>query len=284
MHKPIHARFFTFRRWAQAAVAASLAVGVFTAAQADTLSDIKSRGKLIVGVKADYKPFGYVDANGKNVGLEIDIAHYLALKLLGSPDDLQLVPVTASNRIEYLRQGRIDLTLATMSDTKKRQQVIDFSRDYYASGTALMTRKQANIHSWADAKGKKVCGIQGSFYNTELSKRGIQMVNYPSTSEVYKALKDHRCIGFAYDDSALVGKLLDPAWGKTWHIATPAILETPWGIGIRKGEDALKKQVDGIVKQMESSGYIYALQTKWGIPHTDYVKKAMQDAQQNAGN
>ena len=44
-------------------------------AQVDTLASIKQKGKIVVGVKADYKPFGYVDPSGKIVGFEIDMAN-----------------------------------------------------------------------------------------------------------------------------------------------------------------------------------------------------------------
>ena len=59
-----------------------LAVGAFALGMAgaqaqpsDTLASVKQKGKLVVGVKADYKPFGYTDPSGKIVGLEVDLAN-----------------------------------------------------------------------------------------------------------------------------------------------------------------------------------------------------------------
>ena len=43
-------------------------------ARADVLDDVKKRGTLVVGVKADYKPFGFRDPSGSIVGLEPDLA------------------------------------------------------------------------------------------------------------------------------------------------------------------------------------------------------------------
>ena len=80
---------------------------------ADGVDAIKQRGTLIVGVKADYKPFGYRDPTGNIVGIEPDLAADVA-KRLGVK--LELVSVAASNRIEFLQQGKIDLLFATMSD------------------------------------------------------------------------------------------------------------------------------------------------------------------------
>ena len=73
--------------------------------QADVVDDIKKRGKLIVGVKADYKPYGFRDASGKVVGTEPELAQDVA-NMLGV--GLELVPVVASNRMEFLKQGKID--------------------------------------------------------------------------------------------------------------------------------------------------------------------------------
>jgi len=99
-------------RWI-AAAAVSMAVAAGPAlAQSDTLASVKQKGKLVVGVKADYKPFGYTDSSGKIVGLEIDLAQDVA-KRLGV--QLELVPVVAANRMEFLKQGRIDLMIAVFA-------------------------------------------------------------------------------------------------------------------------------------------------------------------------
>src|SRR5260221_12971146 len=79
-------------------------------AQSDTLASVKQKGKLVVGVKADYKPFGYTDPSGKIVGLEVDLANDVC-KRLGVP--VELVPVIAANRMKYLKQGRIDMLIST---------------------------------------------------------------------------------------------------------------------------------------------------------------------------
>ena len=245
----------------------------------DTLENIKQREKIVVGVKTDYTPYGFIDKNGKNAGLEIDIAKYITNELLGSQEKVEFVPVVASNRIEFLKQGKIDLVIATMTKTPEREKIIDFSEEYYSAGTGLLTRKDSGIEEWDDLKGKKVCGIQGSFYNKELTQRGIQMVNFPGTAEAYKALQEGRCIGFAYDNSAFVGKLLEPSWVKNWHQPLPVILEKPWGMGIRKNDQAFLDAVNTAITKMEAEGFIVDGEKKWKIPSTEHAKKRMKKAQ-----
>ncbi|MGE5105302.1 MAG: transporter substrate-binding domain-containing protein, partial [Betaproteobacteria bacterium] len=143
-------------------VASALLLGLLGAstANADALQDIKKKGTLVVGSKADYRPFGFLDPSGKIIGFEPDLAADVA-KRLGVK--LELIPVVASNRIQFLQQGKIDLMIATMSDTPERRKIVDIvDPDYYASGTNVMAKKSENLKSWEQLKGKKVCLIQGS--------------------------------------------------------------------------------------------------------------------------
>src|SRR5437870_8908209 len=122
-------------------VASGLLLGVLgaTAARADVLDDIKKKGVLVVGTKADYRPFGFLDPSGKIIGFEADLAGDVA-KRLGVK--LELLPVVASNRIQFLQQGKIDLMIATMSDTPERRKIVDIVDPvYYGSGTNIMTAK-----------------------------------------------------------------------------------------------------------------------------------------------
>ena len=118
---------------------------------ADTLSAIRARGDLIVGVKNDYRPYGFVDPSGQIVGLEVDLAREVAQRIgVG----LELVPVIASNRMEFLRQGRIDMILATMSDTADRRRVIGMIEpNYYADGVTVLAPKSAQSEVLGAAAG-----------------------------------------------------------------------------------------------------------------------------------
>ena len=94
-----------------------------------------SRGKIVVGVKADYKPWGFRNSDGNIVGMEIDMAADVAAKM---GVDLELVAVQSSNRMQFLEQGKIDLMIATMSDRKDRREIVGIvGPNYYTSGPIL---------------------------------------------------------------------------------------------------------------------------------------------------
>src|ERR1051326_3878833 len=112
-------------------------------AAAQTREKIKQRGVLVVGSKADYKPFGFRDTSGAIVGFEPDIAKLVADKL---GVKLQIEPVVSSNRMQFLQQGKIDLMIATMNDTAERRKIVGIiDPDYYASGVSVFAVKKAGL-------------------------------------------------------------------------------------------------------------------------------------------
>src|SRR3569832_411329 len=146
---------------AMAGLMAGMLVGM-SVAHADVLDDIKSRGTLVVGVKADYRPFGFRDPSGAIIGLEPDLAADVAKKL---GVKLELVPVVSANRMEFLKQGKIDLMIATMSDTPERRKNVQVLEPlYFADFVNVLLRKGAPVKSWEDLKGKKFCGFFGVWF------------------------------------------------------------------------------------------------------------------------
>jgi len=264
-------------RWmkqlALAAGLAALATGAVTAtASADAIADIRARGKLIVGVKADYAPYGFLDSSGKIVGLEPDLAQDVA-DVLGV--ELELVPVVSSNRMQFLEQGKIDLMIATMTDTQERRGVVQIvDPNYYSSGTNVLTK--GNFTQWADLKGAPVCGIQGAFYNRKTSEEfGAEIVAFKGTAEALTALKQNRCVAFVYDDSFIVSRLAEADW-EGWKMPLPTIDDSPWGLAVKQGEDAFAMLMSGMVVNWHLSGRILALEEKYGLEQTPFAKKMHQ--------
>ncbi len=262
----MHNRYFSI-------VAAGVVLGMLgaTAARADALDDIKKKGVLVVGTKADYRPFGFLDPSGKIVGFEPDLAADVA-KRLGVK--LELVPVVASNRIQFLQQGKIDMMIATMSDTPERRKIVDVvDPSYYGSGTNVLAPKSAGLKNWEALRGKKVCLVQGAFYNKELQEKyGVDGVAFPGTAETYAALKNGNCVAFAYDDTAIVGEMLKPEWS-AYEMPLDSILFVPWGLAIKQGEKGFADMMAKTAVEWHKTGFIQDLEKKWAIKPTQFAQE-----------
>ena len=215
-----------------AAAAAVIGAALSAApAAAQTLEKIKQRGVLVVGSKADYKPFGFRDPSGAIVGFEPDIAKYVADKL---GVKLELEPVVSSNRMQFLQQGKIDLMIATMNDKPDRRQIVGIIEPlYYASGVNVLANKKAGLKTWEQLKDQKVCGIQGAWYNKPVAEKyGADFVAFKGQTEAEVALQQGNCVGWVYDDTAFAERLADPKWAG-FEMTLPTIMEEPWGLAVR---------------------------------------------------
>ena len=262
------------RHMAAFAAAAVLASSSFSAIAQDALDQIKKRGTLIVGVKADYKPYGFRDPSGKIIGIEPDLAQDVATKL---GVKLELVPVVSSNRMQFLDQGKIDLMIATMNDKPDRRKVVYIVEpSYYASSANILAPKSAKFKEWTDLKGKTVCMIQGAWYNKQLQQDyGMEVVAFKGTAEVFTALKGGNCVGFVYDDTLILATLLEPEW-KDYEMPLKSVLEDPWGLAVKLGEEKFYKFMSDIIVDWHRTGRIVELEKKYGMGNTAFAVKMVE--------
>src|SRR3546814_11036652 len=103
--------------------------------------------------------------------------------------------------MQFLEQGKIDLMIATMTDTAERRGVVDIiDPNHYSSGTNILTK--GNFAKWEDLKGVPVCGIQGAHYNRKTSEEfGAEIVAFKGTAEALPALQQNRCPAVVSDDA-----------------------------------------------------------------------------------
>ena len=250
---------------------------LITAASADVLEDIKARGTLVVGVKADYKPFGFRDPSGAIIGLEPDLAADVAGRL---GVKLELVPVVSANRMEFLNQGKIDLMIATMSDKPERRKIVQVIEPlYYSDAINVLLKKDSPVSSWSDLKGKKLCGTTGAFSSKVVAQQyGAEIVSFDGSEMPLLALKNGDCIGYLFDQTFIVGKLADDDWKDGYHMPLPGIMETPWAIAVKLGETNFRKFMEDIHKDWMKSGRIVELEKKWRLPPTDYAGRMHEKA------
>ncbi|MGH1588514.1 transporter substrate-binding domain-containing protein [Methylobacterium phyllosphaerae] len=249
---------------------------------ADGVDAIKQRGTLIVGVKADYKPFGFRDPSGTIIGLEPDLAADLA-KRLGVK--LELVPVVSANRIEFLQQGKVDLLIATLSDKPERRRVVQaIDPQYYSDFVNVLLPKTSGITDWAQLKGKPLCATSGAWYNKDVARTyGAEIIAFDGSEKPLFALKQGNCLGYVYDQSMLQGKLLDDDWKAGYALPLKGILDAPWMMAVAQGNATLQAMVENATKDWMKTGFIVDEEKKWGIEPTAY-SKAMHEKYKNATN
>jgi len=238
----------------------------------DGWNKVMKRGKMVVGVKADYKPWGYRDTSGAIVGMEADMAK-IAADAMGV--ELEMVAVQSSNRMQFLENGKIDMMIATMSDRADRRKLVGITQpNYYTSGTNVMSPKAVGIKNWEDLRDKPVCGKQGAFYNKVVADRyGAKIIAFTGNAEAKQALRDKKCIAWVYDDSSIMSDLSSGNYD-SYEMPLASEDDNPWGLAVPIAEKdcIFGNFMSGLTYNLHQSGKLIELEKKWGIQATQYLK------------
>jgi polar amino acid transport system substrate-binding protein len=217
---------------------------------------IKKQGLLRAGVKCDYPPDGFLDAQGKNQGVEVNLAKQIAAYAFGSPDKVELSCVTAANRIPALEGGKIDIIIATLGVTEERAKVIDFSERYAWGGSDVLVLKDSPVKTLKEFAGKTVIVMKGAWQIGWFEKNvpSVHLLKLDSVSDGLQALLQGRGEAFAHDLDVLRPiakrnaqvKLI----GEIYELGYRAA-------GIRKGEGEWLAYVNAAIKKAYRDGLIH---------------------------
>ncbi|MGG7151860.1 ABC transporter substrate-binding protein [Clostridium neonatale] len=160
-------------------------------ADGGNLSDIKSKGKLVVGTSADYPPYEFhTMADGKDeiVGFDIDIAKEVA-KELGV--ELEVKDMDFDGLLVALQAGKVDMVFAGMTPTDERKENADFSDIYYTATHRFILRsgEEGSVKSFDDLKGKKI-GVQKGSIQEGIAKDNFDEANIKSLAKVTDLVLD----------------------------------------------------------------------------------------------
>jgi len=147
--------------------AAVLALATVPPAQADKLDDIIASGTLRCAVVLDFPPMGSRDADNNPIGFDVDYCNDLA-KALGV--QAEIVETPFPDRIPALISGRVDVGVASTSDTLERAKTAGFTIPYFAFKMVILTRDGLGLDTYDKLKGRKVGSVAGTFEALALEK------------------------------------------------------------------------------------------------------------------
>ena len=213
-------------------------------------AEIANRKRLIVGVKCDTPPFGYLDVRGKNAGVDVEIARQFARYAFGTAQRLTFVCAPTAVREPLLTTNRVDLVVSTFTYTADRDTRIDFSRAYYNATGRLLVKNDSAIRTIADIRGKKIATTSGSIYDRWMKRcfTGTEVIVVDSVTNAVLAFNQGRADAVMFDDTSLA---LIAATNPAAKLTDDLFLEAPYGIGIKQGNAELKRWVDARLNLMK---------------------------------
>ena len=231
------------------------------AAADESLSKVKAKGRLVVGINAEFAPFEFhTMADGKDtiVGFDLDLARAIA-KDMGV--ELELKELAFDALLTTLQSGQVDVVISGVSATEERRKSVDFSEPYYRGVQVLLTTKSNvdKFNGFGDLKGKKI-GLQLSSLQDRLMATLLPDGDYTkieSMNTLFLSLKSNQIDGIVttkiVSEMAAVANpefvIADKVKIDDSSLNSPGV-----GVAMRKGSPALQAQINSTVKRLKDSG------------------------------
>jgi polar amino acid transport system substrate-binding protein len=218
--------------------------------------------ELVIGMEMSFPPFEMQDTSGQPAGVSVEMAKAMG-KYLERPIRFENIPF--DGLIPSLKTGKIDLVISSMTVTQERSKSIDFSDPYLKMGLSILTNQNSSIQSIADVDKPNITvavkkATTGHIYAIQhFHNAKILIFRDSSTCATEVAQGKADCM--IYDQISIFAN-----WRK-YQDSTRAILQPfqteEWAMGIRKGNDELRTQVNAFLKQFKESGGFNDLGNKY---------------------
>lgn len=237
---------------------------------AESVLDRVMRDKKVkVGVCLAFPPLGFVDDKGEWTGFEVELIREVVRRLGVEGDYERITPIT---RFTLLPAGRIDIASCAISQTRSREEVIDFTVPYFQEGKRLLAPKARGYKSLKDFIGKPIAVQQGSSAVPGLQgyfqKNGWpapNLVAFPDDYAAFTALKQGKVEGYSQDQaiSVFVSKA-DPAFEFTGEYYQ----RTRYGFGVSQNDSKWRDRLNFILNDMFEDGTYMKIYDSWFHPQT----------------
>ena len=243
---------------------ALVSISAFSAQADDGLARIMERKTIRIAVPNDYPPYGFVGSDMVPKGIDIDMANVIAKKL---GVKLELVPVTAPNRVAYLQSGKADLTISSLGKTPEREKVIDYSIAYTPFYDAIFGRKDVKATTFAELNGKTIAVTRGSMQDEELQRLapGAVVQRYEDNNATLSAFLSGQTQMFATGTSVAAAVMQkNPNVSMDQKVI---LANAPCYVGIPKGEKQLVDKINQIIREAKKDGTLDKIAQQWlGTP------------------
>jgi glutamate/aspartate transport system substrate-binding protein len=288
------------------AAAATLSSGGVLAAPpvADTaladsavLRKIRDTGLITVGHRLTSVPFSYLDAKLRPIGYSMDLCQRVVEAIRTRLDlrdlEVKLVTVTSATRMPLVANGSVDLECGVTTNTVERQKTQAFSVTTFVAASRLLAKKESEIHTLEDLRGKVVASTIATtsirYLNSvnESRKLDMRIVAGQDDTDAFQMVLNDRAVAFAMDDVLLRSLQAAAANPGDYGISDEALSVEPYGLGLPRDDLVFKQLVDGVLVELYRSGEIQAIYRKWfqlpipprginlQLPMSDSLKRAI---------
>ena len=227
-----------------------------------SLTKVLEKGELVLGFDAEFPPMGFIDEDGNYTGFDLDLAKEVCARLGVT---LTPHPINWEDKEKDLNEGRIDCIWNGLSVNSERQESMNLSDSYMENELIFVVNKGSSFKTVDDLKGKKVGTQSGSSTETALEESeiypDINVVKAGDNVELFSMMENNE-IDSVFLDSIFAYYYI--AENNKDYYVLPSVMDTEEiAIGFRKGDQALRDEVQKKLSEMKADGTLAKISEKW---------------------
>ncbi|OKP77615.1 amino acid ABC transporter substrate-binding protein [Paenibacillus helianthi] len=220
-------------------------------------------GKLVIGIDDKFAPMGFRDDNNEIVGFDIDYAKAAAEKM---GKEVTFQPIDWSAKESELNSGRIDMIWNGYTITDERKEKVLFTKPYLENSQVVVVLADSTLSKLDDLAGKEV-GLQSLSSAADALEASPIKAKLSGVSEftdnvlALTDLKSGRLDGVVIDE--VVARYYMSKEPDTYKLLDESLAPEQYGIGIKKGNEALLTELQKALDELNSDGTAAKISTKW---------------------
>jgi glutamate transport system substrate-binding protein len=246
-----------------------------------TMAKLADAGKITIGVKYDQPGIGFLEPGADAPkGFDIEMGRIIAGALGIDDAGIDWKQTVSDNREPFLKDGTVDIVIASYSITPDRREVVGQAGPYYVTGQQLLVREEDkdSITKPEDTKGKKVCSVTGSTSLQRMEDEyGASPVPFDTYSECVDQLEQGTVDAVTTDGAILLGYAAENP--DELEVVGEPFSEERYGIGFSKGDDDMCQFLtDTIKKSFDDGTWADAFEATLGESGVDTPEPPQPDA------
>lgn len=208
-----------------------------------------------MGTEGAYPPYNFLNDKGEVDGFEREVGDELCKR---AELTCEWVTTDWDGIIPNLVSGNYDTIIAGMSITDEREEVIDFTQNYFPPAASAYVGLSADV----DVTGGVVAAQAATIQAGHVAASGATLLEFATPEETVASVRNGEADAVFADKDFLL-PIVEESAGELSFVGDDVQLGDGIGIGLRESDAELRAKFDAAIQSMKDDGTLNTLITKW---------------------